>query len=155
MKRVLRGALLVLPFLALGGVFLYLGSDAPPGSLTDDGYPLDTFYYAMGAWFIGLPLALSLIISLLFVRAASRQRDLVEHGIKGTARIMQTEQTGTFVNNNPQVRFKLLIELPDRPPYEVPHLQIVDLIHLGAINPGSSLGVYVDPENSRNLLLDL
>lgn len=155
MNRLPKMFLLTLPFILLGAFFLYLGTEAMPWELTDDGYPLDIFYYAMGAWFIGLSLVLVLGLVLFFRFAEKRQANFIEKGLKGHATILATEQTGVFINENPQVQFRLQVEIPGRPPYEVQHKQVVELIKLWAIAPGSVHAVYVDPDNDRNLLMEL
>lgn len=155
MKNLPRLLLLMVPFLLLGLFFLYLGTEALPGEMTDDGYPLDIFYYAMGAWFIGLPIVLALGLSLFFMAVGRKKSNLAANGIKGHATILATEQTGVFINENPQVRFKLQVEIPGRPPFEVLHKQVVELINLYAIAPGSVHTVYVDPANAHSLLLIL
>ncbi len=155
MKQFFKQSILIFPFIILGLIFLYLGYHAQPGELTDDGYPLNIFYYSMGAWFILLPLALLLVLKILSARVNRNRATLYESGVKGTAQIISIEETGTFVNNDPQIRFMLRVALPGQASYEVGHIEVVPLVKLYSISPGKTLTVYVDQNNSRNLWLEI
>ena len=70
-------------FTLVGAGMLIAGYFAAPGSLTDDGYPLNIFFYCMGGFFIIFPLVLFGVINRFYNRAAKRVAYLKEHGIKG------------------------------------------------------------------------
>jgi hypothetical protein len=58
-----------------------------------------------------------------------------------------------ILNELPQVKFRLLLTLPDREPYEVEYKDVVSMLDIGAITVGAKLPVYVDLNDERNILL--
>jgi hypothetical protein len=143
----------IVPFLALGIGFIVLGFMAPPEALTDDGYPLGNFYYFMGVAFTIFPLLTMLGVMTYYKRINDRETFLIKKGILGEAEILWREQTGTYINELPQVKFKLLIKTSLNEPYEVEYKDVVSMLDLPAIKVGASLPVYVDPDNEKNILL--
>lgn len=141
------------PLLAFGIGFLVFGFMAPPDALTDDGYSLKFFYYTMGGAFLFFPLITVLGVGLFYKRINDRETFLVNNGIKGEAEILHREQTGTYINELPQVKFNLLLTLPDREPYQMEYKDVVSMLDMSAINVGAKLPVMVDPDNERNILL--
>ncbi|NPV89208.1 MAG: hypothetical protein HPY50_00335 [Firmicutes bacterium] len=141
------------PFLLIGIGFIIAGFMASPEALTDDGHSLKYFYYSMGASSIFFPLLTSKGLSIYYKRINDRETNLIKNGIQGTAEILAREQTGTYINEQPQVKFLLLITIPGRPAYQIEHKDIVNLLDVGAINVGAKLPVFVDPNNEKNILL--
>ncbi len=143
----------ILPFLAVGIGFIFFGFIAPPEALTDDGHNLKFFYYIMGVLFIFFPLITAWGVVLFYKRINDRETFLIQDGIHGEAEILQREQTGIYINELPQVKFRLLLTLPDREPYEMEYKDVVSMLDIGSITVGSKLPVYVDPNNEKNILL--
>ena len=69
------------------------------------------------------------------------------------AEILDVEQTGGYVNNQPQLEFLLKITLPGEFPYQIKHKETVNYLSLGGIYTGARLPVYVDPNNPKKILL--
>lgn len=141
------------PLLAVGIGFLYLGFTASPDALTDDGYSSQMFYYVMGGFFFIIPLISTIGILLFYKRANNRKTFLIENGIQGEAEILHREQTGTYINELPQVKFLLKITTPFNEGYEIEYKNVVSVLDLNSINVGAKLPVYVDPNNEKNILL--
>lgn len=141
------------PLLAVGIGLLYLGFTASPEALTDDGYSLKNFFYIMGAGFLIFPLMTTLGILLYYKKANDREVNLVQNGIRGEAEILHREQTGTYINELPQVKFLLQITMPDREPYKIKYKDVISMLDLGSINVGAKLPVFVDPDNPENILI--
>jgi hypothetical protein len=59
-----------------------------------------------------------------------------------------------YVNERPMVRLQLNVNVPGRAPYVVQHSEVIPLIALGMITPGSSLPVVVDTVNPQKLVVD-
>jgi hypothetical protein len=81
----------------------------------------------------------------LVLRGPAQRSKLAHSGITGTAKLLEATQTGTRVNNAPVIRLRLLVTLPDRPPYTAVHHEIVPSIRLSQLVPGSDMTVRVDP----------
>lgn len=141
------------PLLVVGIGFIIFGFMTSPEVLTDDGYSLRFFFYMMGVAFIVFPLAGALGVRFYYKRINDRETFLIQYGIRGEAEILHREQTGTYINELPQVKFRLLLNLPDREPYEVEYKEVVSMLDIGAITVGAKLPVYVDPNDERNILL--
>ena len=86
-------------------------------------------------------------------RAAEAKR-VLSVGIAGTATITGMTQTGMYLNENPQVKMDLLVELPGRAPYAASRKEFVPLILLGRLSTGAPLAVKVDPGDPQDVLID-
>ena len=141
------------PLVIVGLGFIIFGLMTTPEALTDDGYSLKTFYYFMGGAFIVFPVLGALGVYYYYKRINDREMFLINEGIRGVAEILSREQTGTYINEQPQVKFKLLITTPDSAPYEVEHKEIVNLLDMGSIPEGKKVPVVVHPDNPEDILL--
>ncbi|MDD4811370.1 MAG: hypothetical protein PHY53_09325 [Methanobacterium formicicum] len=141
------------PLVIVGLGFIIFGFMTTPEALTDDGYSLKTFYYFMGGAFIVFPVLGALGVYYYYKRINDREMFLINEGIRGEAEILSREQTGTYINEQPQVKFKLLITTPDSAPYEVEHKEIVNLLDMGSIPEGKKVPVVVHPDNPEDILL--
>lgn len=141
------------PFVIIGIALLYLGFTAAPGAMTEDGVPLNLMYYLMGCLSIVFPCLTALGVYMFYRRINNREMFLIQKGVKGEAMILHCEQTGTYLNNLPEIRFKLKISIPNRPVYEIDHKEVVNLLEINEIAEGKKLPVLVDPKNSNNIML--
>ncbi|MDQ5808123.1 MAG: SHOCT domain-containing protein [Actinomycetota bacterium] len=94
-----------------------------------------------------------LVLYLVIGRAARRKQELLEQGVRGIATILSAEQTGVYINEQPQVRLHLRIDAPGMETYEVTRNEVVPLIALGRIGQGQ-LSVSVDPNDPENVAID-
>lgn len=103
-------------FIVVGVGFLVASAMAPPGSLTDDGYPLDTFFLIMGAVFGGIG-PVWLVGALLGFRWSARKRaeldarreHLRRHGVRLLARVVSCESDG-YMNFDNELWTDLVLE---------------------------------------------
>lgn len=145
--------IILIPFLAVGIGMIFFGFQASPESLTDDGYPLKEFLYIMGAFFIIMPFISTVGVMLFYKRINDRETNLIENGLKGEAEIINREQTGTYINELPQVKFLLQVTSPYGDSYQMEYKDVVSMLDLNSINVGAKLPVYIDPNNEKNILL--
>jgi len=87
---------------------------------------------------------------VLFVGAGRRDR-ISATGLPGTGQILSITQTGTFVNNNPQVALELLVNVPGRAVYQARVKEIVPLIMLNRLQ--GTLPVRVDPSDPERVVI--
>jgi hypothetical protein len=85
---------------------------------------------------------------------ANKSGELRHKGTAATATILEMTQTGTYINEMPQVRFRFRVEPQGGVPYEVSSLMTVPHIALGALTTGTPIKVFIDPTNRNNLLVD-
>jgi hypothetical protein len=78
---------------------------------------------------------------------------LMQAGRVGTATVSAVRQTGTFVNNNPECELDLEVVVDGGTPYLVTHRQVLAIVALPGFQPGSSVPVRVDPDDSSSLII--
>lgn len=106
-----------------------------------------------GAYFTGgLLIALALVLGYVSWRVNGKDM-LHETGLAGTARILRMTQTGIWMNNNPLVSLDMEVSLPNLPPYEVRHREVVPQVALGRLTQGDELQVRVNPHKPTDLIV--
>jgi hypothetical protein len=141
-------------FSLVGAGMLIAGYFAASGSLTDDGYPLNYFFYCMGAFFIIWPIILFGVIKYFYRRAGQKVTYLREHGLKGKARVLHMRRTGLTINNVPQVVLDLKITTDLGEQLQTSYKKCVDPIYYNLIRPDADLIVYVDPADKKKVHVD-
>jgi hypothetical protein len=76
----------------------------------------------------------------------------VENRIRGVAEFVRVEETPLTVNNRPQVRLQLRIELSGKPPYEQELLAFVPRGQ--SAQPGRRVWILVSPDPGSEPILD-
>lgn len=139
-----------LPMMAVGAVLIFAGLRADPREMTDDGVmPLRTFLILMGAFFIGLDSLIGGGILMSAFLRNQRMLRLEQTGIRGSARVLQANETGTYINNQPQLWMELQVELPGRDPYFVEKKIVLSYLQIEQVRPGAVVDVLVDPEKPQ------
>lgn len=129
--------------------FIVAGFLVPDNAKTDDGYPLNIFFFVMGGFF-----ALLIGILLLYTTFSNRRRALIENTwFDAPAEILEVSETGTYINNQPRLKFKLNVMSPSHGPCEVIHKQVIPLTALAQYSRGNTVTVKVNPENPEDILL--
>jgi hypothetical protein len=102
-------------------------------------------------------IAVAVVIGIVYFfinRRVGAMQALTKTGRPGQAQILSMEQTGVYINENPQVKMKLRVEAQGIPPYECEKKATVPLIALGMLGSGRPLSVYVDPNDHENIYID-
>jgi hypothetical protein len=94
-----------------------------------------------------------ILVYLVIGRFGRGRLRVLRQGIRGTATVLGMEQTGVYVNEQPQVRLRLRVEAPGMAPYEVERSEIVPMLALGALSNGQ-LSVAIDPQDPQNVVVD-
>ncbi len=134
----LRG-FFIIPILGLGAA---LGGEALESSLDPPWNEI-----VPGVLVGALVLVIIVLVFKTVLRGTMQRQRLIQVGARGTGQLLVIEQTGTRVNDQPMVRLRMLVEVPGREPYTVLHHEVVPLIRLQQLVPGSSLPVMVDPKD--------
>jgi hypothetical protein len=136
-------------FFLVGGIAMFLagGKLFPAGTAEQDVAGAgDTFRMIGGIW---AAVAALLIIVFAALRAkASRRAKIVATGIPGTATVRAADQTGVYVNYNPQ--YQLTLDLAARGLSAGKRVQtkaVVPMTALGRWGLGTELPVRIDREN--------
>jgi len=129
--------------LLLAGFFVVLGFMVPA---------------AAGGMFLtaGILALVGIVLLVFALRASAGAADadrVSRSGLPGTAQIRGVTQTGMFLNQNPQVKLDLLVQVSGKAPYAATRKEFVPLIMLNQIAPGSTLPVKVDPNNANDVVI--
>jgi hypothetical protein len=101
--------------------------------------------------------AVAVLLIVLFVflgRRSQKNQELMRDGIHGTAQVLSAEQTGTYINHQPQVRLRLRIQAPGVEPYELTKRVTVPMIAVGTLGSGRPLSVAIDPGDRDRIAID-
>jgi hypothetical protein len=154
MKNKFVFVLIQVIFTLVGVGMLIAGYLAAPDSLTDDGFPLNKFFYMMGAFFIVWPILLFGVINFFMKRAAQNIEQLKAHGLKGSTRILSMDQTGVRINHVPQVKMQLDIKTDMGERYQTSYKKCLPQMYYSLIKPDAVFTVYIDPKNRNKLYVD-
>src|SRR3954452_1627748 len=138
-------------FFLLGGIFLVvgLGLIIGLGSIPFAGGAMVT----TGAIFVVVAIIV-IIAGLLAGRNASKTNQVLQTGIAGSATITGLTQTGVYLNDQPQIRMNLLVQLPGEVAYAATHQEFVPLMLLGRLSSGAPLSVRVDQMDRSKIVVD-
>jgi len=129
--------------------FAIAGFLVPEDARTDDGHPLKLFFWIMAGMYLLTNGAILLWVHLSNRRAELRERTWLD----GQAVILTVEETGTYINNQPRLAFRLQVHSPVHPPVEVVHRQVIPLTALAAYQRGATIPVKVDPDDPGKIML--
>ena len=138
-------------FFVLGAIFLVVGLGLIIG--------LGSLPFAGGAMVMtgGIFVVVAIIViiaGLIAGRGAARTDQILQTGIAGSATITGLTQTGVYLNEQPQIRMNLLVQLPGEVPYAATHQEIVPLMLLGRLSSGAPLSVRVDQLDRSKIVID-
>jgi hypothetical protein len=86
----------------------------------------------------------------------SEARRLQESGEPATARIVEVWDTGMTVNDDPVIGLRLEVNRADGSVYTATIAKsLVSRIHIPQFQPGSTVPVRIDPQDSANVALDV
>lgn len=75
----------------------------------------------------------------------------VQNGVSAPATITSMWDTGTTINNNPLVGFKLQVLPPGGTPFEAECKQMISRLQVGVLQPGAAVTVSYDPNNPKKI----
>ena len=76
-------------------------------------------------------------------------------GLRGKATIEGVWEVGSYMNMSPVLRIQARVERDDgTEPYVAVFDEVVAQLHMGRMQPGSVLGVAVDPQNPMDMAID-
>ncbi len=90
----------------------------------------------------------------LLARGQAAKDRIQREGIRGTARILSAEQTGVYINEQPQMRLKLRVEAPGVTAFETEKRMVVPFMGLATLGDGRPRTVYIDREDHENVVID-
>ena len=89
------------------------------------------------------------------MKSVGPNRQILQTGIPAQATIRQVWQTGTFINENPQVGMQLEVRPPGGAPYVTNVNAVVPLINIPQFQPGTVVPVKISPTDASHVELDV
>jgi hypothetical protein len=77
-------------------------------------------------------------------------QNLMATGIQGEATILQLEDTGMRINDDPRITITMEVRLPGYPPYQVRKTMNVPMIRMSQVQVGLVVAVMADPTQPGN-----
>jgi len=127
--------------------FIIAGFLVSPDAETDDGFPLKYFLWGMAGMYL---LTNGIIIGWAYFsnrRRAHREMTWLD----AEATILSVNETGTYINNQPRLAFRLQVNSPMHPPCEVVHKQVIPLTAIADFKPGSKIVVKINPDDPEDI----
>jgi hypothetical protein len=100
-------------------------------------------------WLVTLVLVLALVFA-----ASGRREKLRADGIAAPAYILQAEDLGVRVNDNPVLRMRWRIHPPGQDPFETESRETVPLTALGRLSAGQPFTIHLDPKDYTSFAVD-
>ncbi len=137
-------------FLAVGIAILlaYAGGLRTP----DSWFPMDEMLF-LGIFFIVFPPLFTAVLLLRIRRGNIREESLLKDGIPVEVVILSMTETGTTVNNAPEIDMELSLNLPDGGARVIRHRCFVSLLDLARLSPGDRLHASVGPEDPDRMVV--
>jgi hypothetical protein len=93
---------------------------------------------------------------MFFVFKAMRpDPTIMKSGTPAQATIQNVWQTGTYVNNNPQIGMQLEVRPPSGAPYQAQVNAIIPLVNIPQFQPGAVVPVKIHPTDPSKVALDV
>jgi hypothetical protein len=88
------------------------------------------------------------------MKGQQQQARLLSTGYQAPARVLQVAQTGTYVNNQPQVSITLEVAPPGAHPYHAQLTTILSMLAIPRVQPGAMVTVRYDPTNPTQVAIE-
>jgi hypothetical protein len=102
-----------------------------------------------------IPLAITGFVIYIIFKKVNQNKALMATGELAQAQVMQIRETGTSLNNQPEIVLALTVQRQGQPPYQAQAQTFISQLYFPRIQPGAIVPVRVDPGNPLNVTLDL
>ncbi|MBW2528417.1 MAG: hypothetical protein JRI23_29850 [Deltaproteobacteria bacterium] len=85
--------------------------------------------------------------------AAKQEQQLLASGAPAQGQIVAVQQTGTYVNHQPQVQIVVMVTPPGGQPYQAQLLKILSMIEIPQYQPGAQVQIRYDPTNPSRIAI--
>jgi hypothetical protein len=80
---------------------------------------------------------------------------IMKSGTSAQATIQNVWQTGTYINNSPQVGMQIEVRPPNGVPYQTQITAVIPLINIPQFQPGAVVPVKIHPTDPSKVALDV
>lgn len=102
-----------------------------------------------------VPLGLAGFFIFRLMKGSAERQKILQSGVPATAQVISVQQTGTYINNQPEVMATLMVQRAGSPPYQVNATLILSMLEIPRLQPGASVAVKVDPSDPQKVAIDL
>jgi hypothetical protein len=88
------------------------------------------------------------------MKNAQANQALLKNGTPAVAKITSVRETGTYINNQPQLAFGLKVTC-DNESWDAQVLRVTSIVEIPRLQPGAEVMVRFNPANRKELALDL
>jgi len=151
MWKIIKENYIMLGLFGISLLTIYIGVITPPNMLKCGWYDKCGLCIVGGLFILVIGIGIS---SKIYDKIIDNKKtNLIQKGIRGEAEILDMKRVG-YSNKLPKVKLLLQITLSDRPPYQIKHNETVSYFQLNSMHIGATLSVYVDPNNSKKVLIE-
>ncbi len=86
-------------------------------------------------------------------KQAQEEARLLQSGAPAQGQIMAVNQTGTYINNQPQVQIVVMVYPPNGQPYQAQLVKIVSMFETSQFQIGAQVHVRYDPQNPAKIAI--
>ncbi|MBI5499905.1 MAG: hypothetical protein HY907_06655 [Deltaproteobacteria bacterium] len=137
-------------FLVIFGILMLLGAGGAIVAGASGGGMMG-YSWALGPGIAGVVM---LLVGLPMRASGKRAARLRLHGRRAVGRVLGIQSTGVRINNVPQVRLHLQVELEGVAPYQASTKLLLSPMAAAQLQPGAAVPVRVDPANPQDLILE-
>lgn len=110
---------------------------------------------------IPLVVSIALIVFMAFFGSSffrmiffGSSEKILKTGLPARATILEIEPTGTYFNNQPQVRMLLEVNTATGENYQTEHKEIISPVYLPQFQPGAELVIKYDPKDRKKVAIE-
>jgi hypothetical protein len=108
---------------------------------------------------IALSLIVTIGVTVLIIRMVRKtvgpDRGILQNGISAQAKILGVQQTGTMVNNQPQIAFTLEVHPPGGEPYQAQTKAVIPMVNIPQLQPGTEVPVKIHPTDPTKVVMNI
>ena len=113
-------------------------------------------------WYIGPVMGVVITIATIVVMvkvfgglhgAAKERNHLLQHGAAASGQIASVQQTGTYLNNQPQCIIQVQVYPQGGQPYTAQVTQVLSMVEIPQYQPGTQVQVRYDPQNPQRVAI--
>lgn len=100
-----------------------------------------------------LPIGFVIFFFRMLAKGAQAERELLEKGTPAPATIVSLAQTGTYLNNHPQVAITLSVAMPDGELRTVTVRKFLSIVQIAQLQIGRVIEVRYDPADPSKVAI--
>lgn len=94
------------------------------------------------------------VLVMRLVRGSVQNREVLAHGVSAPATIVRVWETGTRLNNQPQVGLVLQVQPADKPAFQAEAKMFISYLLAAQLQPGKLVNVRYDPQNPGKVAVE-